>query len=239
MKDLDDSINILRNEYSNRIDPSSMNYFINQNNIENEISQNSRLMNDKNMELHKLNLDKENILPRLEEYASNEERIFADKEVYSDLVKKNEAIEMAKEIIELSYQKMKNNVAPRFTENLSRNIALITENKYKRIVINENDGILVELENGDYKSANLLSKGTIEQLYLAFRLSMIEDISKESMPIIFDEIFAYFDNNRLKDTLKNLSENYSKRHQIILFTCTKREEEVLKALNIDFNLINL
>lgn len=239
MKELDDSINSLKNEYSARIDSSSMNYFINQKNIENEISQNSRLMNDKNMELQKLNLDKENILSRLEEYASNEERIFADKEVYSDLVKKNEAIEMAKEIIELSYQKMKNNVAPRFTENLSRNIALITENKYKRIVINENDGILVELENGDYKSANLLSKGTIEQLYLAFRLSMIEDISKESMPIIFDEIFAYFDNNRLKDTLKNLSENYSKRHQIILFTCTKREEEVLRALNIDFNLINL
>ena len=239
MKDLDDSINTLKKEYLDRIDLSSMNYFINQKNIENEISQNNRLINDKNMELHKLNLDKENILPKLEEYASNEEKIFADKETYSDLVKKNDAIEMAKEIIELSYHKMKNNVAPRFTENLSKNIAFITENKYKKIVINENDGILVELENGDYKSANLLSKGTIEQLYLAFRLSMIEDISEESMPIIFDEIFAYFDNNRLKDTLRNLSENYSKRHQIILFTCTKREEEALKALNMDFNLINL
>lgn len=239
MKGLDESLNTLKNEYSNRIDSSSMNYFISQNNIENEISQNNRLMNDKNMELHRLNLDKENILPRLEEYASNEEKIFADKEIYADLVKKNEAIEMAKEIIEKSYQKMKNNVAPRFTENLSKNIALITNNKYKRIVINESDGILVELENGDYKNANLLSKGTIEQLYLAFRLSMIEDISEESMPIIFDEIFAYFDDKRLKETLKNLNENYSKMHQILLFTCTKREEEALKALNIDYNLINL
>ena len=59
------------------------------------------------------------------------------------------------------------------------------------------------------------------------------------MPIIFDEIFAYFDDNRLRETIKNLEENYSKRHQIILFTCTKREEEALKDLNIDYNLINL
>ncbi|MBR2704934.1 MAG: AAA family ATPase [Clostridia bacterium] len=239
MKGLDERLNSLKSEYSNKIDSSSMNYFISQKDIENEISQNNRIMNDKNLELHRLNLDKENILPKLEEYASNEEKISADKEVYANLLKKNDAIEMAKEIIESSYQKMKNDVAPRFTENLSKNIALITNNKYKRIVINESDGILVELENGEYKNANLLSKGTIEQLYLAFRLSIIEDISEESMPIIFDEIFAYFDDNRLRETLRNLENNYSKKHQIILFTCTKREEEALNDLNIDYNLINL
>ena len=239
IKNLDERVKTLKNEYSNRIDSSSMNYFIEQKNVENEINQINRAINDKNIELHRLNLDKENILPRLEEYASNEEKISADKEIYADLMKKNDAIEMAKEIIEISYQKMKSEVAPRFTENLSKNIALITNNKYKRIVINESDGILVELENGEYKNANLLSKGTIEQLYLAFRLSIIEDISEESMPIIFDEIFAYFDDNRLRETLKTLDNNYSQRHQIILFTCTKREEEALNALNINYNLINL
>ena len=239
IKNLDERVKTLKNEYSNRIDSSSMNYFIEQKNVENEINQINRAINDKNIELHRLNLDKENILPRLEEYASNEEKISADKEIYADLMKKNDAIEMAKEIIEISYQKMKSEVAPRFTENLSKNIALITNNKYQRIVINESDGILVELENGEYKNANLLSKGTIEQLYLAFRLSIIEDISEESMPIIFDEIFAYFDDNRLRETLKTLDNNYSQRHQIILFTCTKREEEALNALNINYNLINL
>ena len=30
---------------------------------------------------------------------------------------------------------------------------------------------------------------------------MIEDISEENMPIILDEIFAYYDDNRLKETL--------------------------------------
>lgn len=239
IKILDEKVNNLKNEYSNKIDSSSMNYFVGKKNIEDEINENSRIINNKNLELHRLNIDKENIIPKLEEYASNEEKICADKELYQDLVKKNNAIEMAKEIIENSYHKMKNEVAPRFAENLSKNIALITNNKYQKIVINESDGILVELENGEYKNANFLSKGTIEQLYLAFRLSMIENISEESMPIIFDEIFAYFDDNRLKETLKNLENNYSQKHQIILFTCTKREEEALNNLNINYNLINL
>ena len=47
------------------------------------------------------------------------------------------------------------------------------------------------------------------------------------------------DDNRLKETLKSLQKNYAENHQIILFTCTKREEEALKNLNIRYNLINL
>ncbi len=230
---------ILKSKYIDKINNSSINYLSNSSNLQYEIDQNNRLMNEKSIELHRLNLDKENILPKLEELAENEEKIAYSKEQYQELVKKNNAINMAKEIIELSYLKMKSNVTPRFTESLSKNIAIITNNKYKKVVINEDDGILVELENGEYKNANLLSKGTIEQLYLAFRLSIIDDMSYENMPIILDEIFAYYDDNRLKDTLLNMKNNYILKHQIILFTCTKREEVALKELGIEYNMINL
>lgn len=239
MKNIENKKESLKSNYAGKIESSSINYFMNSNSLQSEIDQTNRMMNEKNMELHRLELDKENILPRLEEMADNEESIAANKEIYNNLVKKNNAINMAKEIIEVAYQKMKSDVTPRFTENLSKNIAIITNNKYKRIVINEEDGILVELQNGEYKRADLLSKGTIEQLYLAFRLSIIEDISEEKMPIIFDEIFAFFDDFRLRETLKNLYENYSKNHQIILFTCTNREVEALRDLNLDYNLIRL
>lgn len=231
--------NSLEEKYNGKIESSSFRYYAGLDGYTEEIEQNNQLLNEKNMELHKLQLDKENIMPKLEELAENEEQLLADNEEYNELLKKNDAINMAKEVIEIAYRKMKSNVAPAFNEKLSANISAITNNKYKRIVINEDDGILVELENGDYKKASLLSKGTIEQLYLAFRLAMIESISSESMPIIFDEIFAYFDDNRLKDTICNLNQNYSKSHQIILFTCTKREEQALRDLNIDYNLINL
>ena len=41
-------------------------------------------------------------------------------------------------------------------------------------------------------SANQLSVGTIEQLYLSLRLSMITNLSNETLPIILDEVFCIF-----------------------------------------------
>ena len=134
---------------------------------------------------------------------------------------------------------MKNDVTPKFTQKLSENINNITNGKYNKVIINEEDGIIIELPNGEYKNANTLSVGTIQQLYMAFRLSIIEDISNENMPIILDEVFAFYDNRRLKDSIKNISENYEKNHQIILFTCTDREEKILQELNLKYNKIIL
>ena len=229
----------LKMQYYNKIETSELSRLLESNNLTFELEKVQKMLNEKNIELHRLNLDKENILPKLEELTENEEKLAASKDRFEELKKKNNAINLAKEIIESSYQKMKNNVTPKFTKDLSENIAQITNNKYNKIVINEEEGIMVELPNGEYKNANRLSIGTIQQLYLSFRLSIIEDISQENMPIILDEIFAYYDDNRLKEALKNIKEHYSNNHQIIIFSCTNREEEALNELGYVFNKIEL
>ena len=67
---------------------------------------------------------------------------------------------------------------------------------------------------------------------------MLDEISEEKMPIILDETFAYFDEERLKNILLFLAEK-AKEHQIILFTCTSREKEILEQLGLVYNLIEL
>ena len=96
----------------------------------------------------------------------------------------------------------------------------------------------VELPNGNYIPASRLSVGTIDQMYLSLRLSALKEVTQEKMPIILDEAFAYFDNERLENILKYLNENFSE-NQIIIFTCSKREEEILEKLNITYNIVNL
>ena len=49
---------------------------------------------------------------------------------------------------------------------------------------------------------------------------------------------AYYDDNRLENVLKFLAKNLE-NHQAILLTCTKREQEILDKLNIEYNLIEL
>jgi uncharacterized protein YhaN len=75
-------------------------------------------------------------------------------------------------------------------------------------------------------------------MYFSLRISSIDSISKEKMPIILDESFVYFDNNRLNNVLKFISKQNLGR-QTIIFTCSEREIETLKKLKLQYNLITL
>lgn len=67
---------------------------------------------------------------------------------------------------------------------------------------------------------------------------MAKELCKESMPIILDEAFAYYDEERLENILKYLDAE-CKDNQIIIFTCTNRERDILNKENIVYKLINL
>lgn len=98
--------------------------------------------------------------------------------------------------------------------------------------------MVTETENGNYVLADRLSVGTIEQMYLSLRLSIIKELSEETIPIFLDEAFAYYDEERLENILKYIN-NYFNNIQIIIFTCTNREQNMLNKLNINYNLIEL
>ena len=142
---------------------------------------------------------------------------------------------LAKEVLEKSYEKMKSFVTPKFTDNLSNNISIITNNKYNKVMFNENEGLIVELENGDYIPVNRLSVGTIDQLYLSLRLSMVDELSDEKVPILLDETFAFYDDDRLKNILLYLNNKFFDR-QVIIFTCTNRERDIFDDNKVSYNL---
>ena len=228
----------INNKYKNKIEKNEL---INLNNIKNinyEIQEIENEINNKKIKLHTLDLDKKNIEPKLENLSKLEENIVDNKEKMLTLKKLEKSIMLAKEILDDSYQEMKNTVTPKFTQNLSKNISTITDGKYNNILFGDQKGLIVELENGNYISASQLSIGTIDQLYLSLRLSMVEELSEEKMPIILDESFAYYDTERLENILKYINNKYID-HQIIILTCTNREKEILEKLNIKFNLISL
>lgn len=203
------------------------------NNIENIYEKEIKILNENKLQLHKLEIEKNNMEEKLNNLILIDEKINYLDEQYKELMQKNESIEYAKNILEKSYIEMKQNITPKFIKNLSEIIKEISDNKYEEIKFNNEDGLIVEKENGEYVSVDKLSVGTIDQLYLAFRLSIIKEISEEKIPIILDEAFAYYDEKRLENILKYLSEKIN--NQIIIFTCTQREKNILNKLNIKYN----
>ncbi len=211
---------------------------INSDNIYENINILQNKLNNKKIELHSIELDKTNIIPKLEKLAMLEEKYVNATEQKRNLEKLNMSINLAKEILQECYEKMRHTVTPKFTQNLSKNISEITNNKYTNVRFNDEKGLIVETENGEYVPVAKLSVGTIEQLYLSLRLSMVEDISSETLPIILDEVFAYFDDERLENFLKYVYKQYPNR-QILIFTCTNREKDILQKNGLEFNLIKI
>ena len=157
-------------------------------------------------------------------------------EEYNELKNNSEIIDIAKEYLEKAYKNMKENVTPKFSKELSQTISNISDGKYKNMKITDND-IMVEVENGNYVSASLLSEGTIDQLYFSLRMAILKEISNETLPIFLDESFVFFDKNRLINTINYLNSNHD--NQIIIFSCTEREKDILDYLNIKYNLITM
>ena len=230
--------NKLLNKYEKNIEKYEINNLLKTENINEKIYLLENQINNSKLEINKLELRKGNIEPELEKLASLEEELFSLKEEYKNLQKINNSIELVKKLLSKAYEKMKNSVSPVFTGKLSDNISKITKGKYCKLYFNDEQGLIVELENGNYIPAERLSVGTIDQLYLSLRLAMLDEVSKEKVPIILDEAFAYYDNERLKNILIYLTTEFSDR-QIIILTCTKREKEILEELNISFNSIEL
>lgn len=204
----------------------------------NNLSSLEEQLNTNKIKLTGLEIEENTILPQLDNLVNLEEKLESDMQNKTELLQKEEIINLAIENLNKAYEEMKTTITPKFTNNLSEGIKEITNNKYEKVAINDENGMIIENARGEYIEANKLSTGTIDQLYLALRLSMIKDLSKETLPIILDETFAYFDNARLEKIIQYLNEK-TEEHQTIIFTCTNREKEILDNLKIEYNYIEL
>jgi DNA repair exonuclease SbcCD ATPase subunit len=208
------------------------------NDYQNYISKIEETINNNRIRIKGLEIEYDTIVPQLDEMVVLEEKREADKEKLEELREKESIINIAIENLMDAYEEMKTTITPKFTKNLSESIQKISSNKYNKVTINDENGMIIENNRGEYVEAIKLSTGTIDQLYLALRLSMIDELSKENLLIILDESFAYSDNNRLKNMLQYLTSDLN-NHQTIIFTCTDREQKMLEAMNIPYNVVEL
>ena len=145
---------------------------------------------------------------------------------YKNLNLKKQALEMAHtQLAELA-----KGVYREFSMELNRTtseiLKEITDGKYSMIMIDDN--LKMHLYTGEKKiGIEQVSRGTIEQIYFALRMAATKILFDDEYPVILDDTFVYYDDVRLENTLRWLVKN---KKQFIIFTCQKREEEILKKL---------
>ena len=146
------------------------------------------------------------------------------------LEQKKLAVTIAEQTIMTLSARMQENTKDILNEKASAVLSKITGQKYDHIYIEETLKMSVPAED-KIVNAERLSRGTLEQIYFAIRMAATELLQKEEQPVILDDTFVYYDDVRLANTLKWLSEN---KKQVLIFTCQKREEELLTDMGIKF-----
>lgn len=159
------------------------------------------------------------------------------------IVQSEEKIKIANIAIEnilLISNYIKGDFLPLLKNAIAENFSYVTGGKYNDVIIDEDMNIsVISAENGDVININSLSGGTLDQLYISLRLGLSYLISEnKKIPLILDDSFIQYDEVRLKKSLEILNKE-AHRRQVILFTCQKREMEILKELQIEYNLIKI
>lgn len=147
-------------------------------------------------------------------------------DTYKELDKHRRALELSMSQLTNIGHQMNKDFGGTLNQKASTILAAITAGKYTKLVIDE------ELQMSIYKGNKSIcleqvSRGTLEQIYFCLRMAIIELLFKEEFPVILDDTFVFYDDQRLKNVLEWLVRS---KKQVLLFTCQKREAELLKKM---------
>ncbi|MGI5838758.1 MAG: AAA family ATPase [bacterium] len=150
------------------------------------------------------------------------------------------AIELARDTISELARNIHREFAPQLNRRVGEIIGTITAGRYRDVRISETVAVsTASPETGVPVQVSGLSAGTADQFYLAARLAIAELLTgRPELPLILDDCFVHYDESRLRNVLKFLA-GLAGKHQIILLTCRRREEEILRELGLPLNVINL
>ena len=136
------------------------------------------------------------------------------------------ALEIAMSTLSAASTELQRRFAPRISKRAQELFSKLTGGRYDRLTLGE-DFTVHAGATGEttLHSALWRSEGTTDQLYLALRLAVSQELTPEA-PFILDDALVRFDDQRLSQALTILEEAATDR-QVILFTCQDREKRLL------------
>lgn len=177
--------------------------------------------------------DKRNQLFNLQE---EQEELENDNDQILKAEKEGKSIALAEKMLEKAAGSLQSRRGNFLKDRVWEILGELTGHKYQGGIIDEN--FQIRLDTGDkYVELHQVSQGTVEQVYFALRMAAGELLCREEeLPVLLDETFAMYDDERLMAALKWL---YGNRKQVILFTCTNREIQMLEKLKLPWHLVSI
>ena len=118
----------------------------------------------------------------------------------------------------------------------STHLERLTEGRYTRVwTPMGQDALCVDDRDGKALPVEKLSRGTRELVFLALRLALVSSYARRgaSMPIVLDDVFVNFDDQRAQAVARVLADLANSGQQILIFTCHDRIRNIFHELGHD------
>ena len=136
------------------------------------------------------------------------------------------ALTIAQETLMEAKLELQRRFAPRISRRAEELLRAMTGGRYNRVTLDQELSLHAGAgEEDTLREALWRSDGTVDQLYLALRLAVAEELTKDA-PLVLDDALVRFDDERLKAVLEILKEE-AKTKQVLLFSCQRREMELV------------
>ena len=147
----------------------------------------------------------------------------------ADLEETAAALDIAQQTLAAATEQLQRRFAPRIAERAKDLFAKLTGGRYDRLNLTRELTVdAAAAGEMTMRSAQWRSEGTVDQLYIALRLAVAEELVPDA-PLVLDDALVRFDDQRLKNALSLLVEATASK-QVILFTCQNRESEIYDEL---------
>ena len=135
------------------------------------------------------------------------------------------ALTIAQQTLAEAREELQRRFAPRITKRAQKLIHQMTEGRYNGLTMGQDFSLQARAGEEDVLHDSLWrSDGTMDQLYLALRLAVAEELTPNA-PLVLDDALVRFDDRRMAAAV-DILRSMAKTRQVICFTCQGREELV-------------
>lgn len=141
------------------------------------------------------------------------------------------AAETAINALERAENSIRHTVLPYLNERAGEYFSALTQNRYEGLLLDEKMSLQYrDAETGTTVGSSYLSGGSADLAWICLRLALHKKLSESRpLPIILDECFVYFDDGRLTSILEKLTDIADGGTQILLFSASSRERDILRS----------
>jgi uncharacterized protein YhaN len=148
-----------------------------------------------------------------------------------DAIRRWKILTIIGRLLEVVRQRYETDRQPETLREASQYLTRLTDGHYTRVWMPlDRRGLLVETNQGESLSLDVLSRGTREAVFIGLRLALTSSFARRgaTLPLVLDDVLVNFDTGRVRCAAEVLCDFARQGHQVVMFTCHEHITDIFE-----------